>query len=167
MTTKSKLMNPIQEKFARNMMNPLKFRWFLLTKLPSVLFWGVKVNRLDQSYCELSLPYRWSTKNPFRSIYFAALSGTAELASGILCMLHLTGTGSFSMLVTGFEANFYKKATGTTRFICKDGDKLRAMLNTLKEPGQTATFIMEVVGLNAEGNSIGAFKLTWSFKKKG
>lgn len=149
------------------MMNPLKFRWFLLTKLPSVLFWGVKVNRLDQSYCELSLPYRWSTKNPFRSIYFAALSGTAELASGILCMLHLTGTGSFSMLVTGFEANFYKKATGTTRFICKDGDKLRAMLNTLKEPGQTATFIMEVVGLNAEGNSIGAFKLTWSFKKKG
>lgn len=159
-------MNSSQDQLIRQMLNPLSFRWFLFRRLPSILFWGVKIKKLDQSCCELALPYRWSTKNPFRSIYFAALSGTAELASGILCMLHLTGAGSFSMLVTGFEAQFHKKATGTTTFVCKDGGKLQTMLASLTLPGQTATFTMEVEGIDENGVSIGSFKLLWSFKKR-
>ncbi len=148
------------------MLNPLKFKWFVLTKLPSIWFWGVKITDLTSKRCELSIPFRWSTKNPFRSIYFAALSGAGELASGILCMYHLSGVGSFSMLVTGFEAQFHKKADQTTRFFCEDGESLKAMLKTLQKPGQTGTLTMHVKGVTEEGVHVATFHLTWSFKKR-
>ncbi|WP_228691639.1 DUF4442 domain-containing protein [Lunatimonas sp.] len=148
------------------MRSPLKFKWFLFTQLPSVWFWGIRVTELTSKRCELWMPFRWSTKNPFRSIYFAALSGAGELASGILCMLHLAGSGSFSMLVTGFEAQFHKKADCATRFVCEDGEKLAAMLQTLTQPGQTGTFTMQVEGITEKGVHVATFKLTWSFKKR-
>lgn len=159
-------MNRQQKKFIQTMQSPLKFKWFLVTKLPSVWFWGIRITELTSNRCELRMPFRWSTKNPFRSIYFAALSGAGELASGILCMLHLSGSGSFSMLVTGFEAQFHKKADRATRFICEDGDRLEAMLQTLTQPGQTGTFTMQVMGITIDEVHVATFKLTWSFKRR-
>lgn len=155
-----------QQSFAEQMLSPFSFRWFLLTKLPTVLFWGVNVKTLTAKHCVVHLPYTWRTKNPFKSIYFAALSGAAELASGAICMYYLRGTGRYSMLITGFEADFLKKATQTTVFTCEEGPRVDALLKSLTEPDQTASLKMQVTATNKDGEQIAAFRILWSFKRK-
>jgi hypothetical protein len=101
-------MNPEAENYRKKMLNPFIFWVAMLSKLPSAIFWRLRVKKLDQDKCEVSLPFFWRTQNPFRSIYFAALAGAAELSTGILCQMALAGKGKFSMLVVDFRAEFYK-----------------------------------------------------------
>ncbi|MFC4872695.1 DUF4442 domain-containing protein [Negadavirga shengliensis] len=149
------------------MLRPLPFFWFMLTKLPSITFWNIRIKQLGKNGCQTILPFTWRTQNPFRSVYFATLAGAAELASGALCMLHLTGKKEYSMLVTDFEATFSKKATGTVSMTCEDGPLLLQTLEKLEKPGDVQTLRMAVTGTNENGDVIGNFAVTWSFKRKG
>lgn len=159
-------MKPQQRQFINTMTNRMAFNWFLLKRLPTAWFWGVKITLLTLEECRISLPYRWSTTNPFRSIYFAALSGAAEMSSGVLCMLHLTGSTNYSMLVTDFQATFLKKADQPIEFVCKDGTKLENTISSMNEPGQTNALTMDIMGINKDGITVATFRLTWSFKRK-
>ncbi len=148
------------------MRSPFTFRWFLLSKLPTVLFWGVLIKQLDSGSCQVTLPYSWRTKNPFRSIYFAALSGAAELATGALCMFYLQGTEKYSMLITGFEAAFLKKADQTITFTCIEGDSVGKLIDSLNQPGQTGSIQLNVSARNEDTEEVANFKVSWSFKRK-
>ena len=94
-----KLLSKAGLDYQNKMTNPLIFWFAMLVKLPSAVFWRLKVKKLDPSSCEVTIPYFWRTQNPFKSIYFAALAGAAELSTGALCQLAIAGKGSFSMLV--------------------------------------------------------------------
>jgi hypothetical protein len=155
-----------QQAYVRQMRSPLTFWWFLLWNLPTVLFWGVRVRHLDENRCQVTLPFNWRSKNPFRSIYFAALSGAAELASGALCMFYLQGAGQHSMLITGFEAEFIKKANQTITFNCDDGPLIKGLIKSLNQPGQSGNLKMLVTAVNENGELIANFKIHWSIKKK-
>ena len=72
--------------FASLVHHPLKFRLFLLKNLPAAYFSGLKILSADSDRTVVSVPYRWLTRNPFRSIYFASLSMAAEMSTGILAM---------------------------------------------------------------------------------
>ena len=110
-------MNENIQQFLRTINNPFKSRLFLLTKLPAAFFCGVRVLVADENKCVVTVPYRWFTKNPFRSTYFACLSMAAEMSTGVLSMMQLyKRKPPVSMLVTRVQGDFIKKAVGRTSF---------------------------------------------------
>ena len=154
-----------QESFFRTLRHPIKFRLFLLTRLPSAFFSGVRVRDADPDRCTVTVPYKWFTKNPFRSTYFACLSMAAEMSTGILSMAHIQDRKpSLSMLVVGLEATYFKKATGRSRFICTDGSIIRKAVEQAVATGEAATVRACSIGTNEAGEVIAEFFITWSFK---
>jgi hypothetical protein len=147
--------------------NRLKFRIYLLKNLPAGYFSGLKLVNATTDSCTVSIPYKWFTKNPFRSTYFACLSMAAELSTGVLAMAHLyKRRPAVSMLVTGIEGKFYKKATGITLFNCDAGQQINTAINnaiTLQTPQEIKA---HSIGRNGAGDMVAEFWITWSFKAK-
>src|SRR3954470_21979860 len=113
---------PVSPAFFTLVANPVKIRLFMLQKLPAAYFSGLRLKEVNEEQCAVSVPYKWFTRNPFRSTYFACLSMAAEMSTGILAMSHLYGSEpGVSMLVVGIEGRFHKKAVARTRFICNEG----------------------------------------------
>jgi hypothetical protein len=147
------------------MTSPIIFWWAMLFKLPSAIFWRLKIKKLDKSSCEVSIPYFWRSQNPFKSIYFAALAGAAELSTGALCQLSMAGKGKVSMLVVDFRAEYHKKADQLITFSCNQGQELEAIIDQL-QPGESNKLTMISTGINKEGEMVARFYVTWSIKKK-
>jgi hypothetical protein len=157
---------PGVQKLIKNLLNPIKFRFFQWKRLPSLAFWRVKVQRCTPDESAIAIPYRWLTQNPFRSTYFAALSGAAELSTGVLAMIALEGRGSISMLITGMEGSFIKKAKTTTTFICKEGHAIREAVQRAVDTGEGQVIKVCSEGYNKDGQLVARFYFTWSFKVK-
>jgi len=157
-----------QASFFRLANNPIKFKLFLLTRLPSAFFSGVRIRDADPERCAVTIPYKWFTKNPFRSTYFACLSMAAEMSTGTLAMAHIQGRKpSLSMLVVGLEATYFKKATGRVMFVCRDGLAIQAVIGQAVATGEASTFRACSVGENEAGEVVAEFFITWSFKVRG
>jgi hypothetical protein len=152
-------------KYQKRMTNPFIFWFAMLIKLPSAIFWKLKVKKLDTSSCQVTIPFFWRSQNPFKSIYFAALAGAAELSTGALCQLALAGKGQFSMLVVDFRAEYSKKANSKITFTCDQGLELFALIEPMKI-GETSQLTMVSSGKNTSGDTVAKFFITWSFKKK-
>jgi Domain of unknown function (DUF4442) len=155
------------QSFVRQMTSPIKFRLFLLSKLPSAYFSGVRVKSLDENKCEVTVPFKWFSQNPFRSTYFACLSMAAEMSTGALALGHLYKRNPpLSMLVVKTEAEYFKKAADKTTFTCEDG---LAILKTVEEAvasGEGRTIRAKSIGRNLAGEIVAEFFVTWSFKAK-
>jgi len=152
-------------EFFRLTGSPIKFRLYLLTKLPAAFFAGLRITSADADQCTVTVPYRWSTRNPFRSIYFACLGMAAEMSTGILAMAQVYKSNPpVSMLVTGMEAQFTKKATGRISFTCNDGKAIREAIERAKTTGEAQTIEARSVGTNVQGETVAEFLITWSFK---
>lgn len=147
------------------MSNPFIFWWAMLFKLPSVVFWRIRVKEISMEQCQVTIPFFWRSQNPFRSIYFAAMAGAAELSTGALCQLAMVGKGKYSMLVVGFKAEYYKKANQKITFLCDQGIELQNLIDHL-QPGESDTLTMISTGTNPSGEVVAKFFITWSFKKK-
>ena len=157
---------PAVEKFRRSMLSWFKQRVFLLTKLPAGFFMGFRVKSITTEACEVTMPYGWRSKNPFKSIYFAAQMGAAELSTGALAILALQGQPPVSMLVSEASGKFTKKATKRTSFVCKDADKIFTAVAETLATGEGRTVTVESVGTQEDGVEVGRFYFTWSFKAK-
>jgi hypothetical protein len=159
-------LNKEAEKYISNMTNPFYFWFGMLLKLPSAIFWRLRVKTLSLSKCQISIPYFWRSQNPFNSIYFAAMAGAAELSTGALCLLGQAGKGKFSMLVVDFRAEYYKKANQKIIFTCDQGLELVALIDSLAI-GDSDKLTMISSGTNLDGEEVAKFFVTWSFKRKG
>jgi hypothetical protein len=160
-------MNPHTAAFIRLMKHPVKFRMFLLSKLPSAYFTGVRVREADEKKCVVSVPYKWFSKNPFRSTYFASLAMAAEMSTGALSMAHLyKRKPSVSMLLVKLEAEYYKKATRLTTFTCEDGDLIRQTIEDSIATGEAKSVRARSTGTNEHGEVVAQFFITWSFKAR-
>ena len=147
--------------------HPLKFRLFMMKNLPAALFSGVKLEEADPEHTIVSVPYRWFTRNPFRSTYFACLAMAAEMSTGILAMSNVHNrTPGVSMLVTGIEGRFIKKATGLTRFICEEGNRIKQAVADAVNSGDPQTVKALSMGYNDKNEPVAEFYITWSFKRK-
>ncbi|MGY6523174.1 MAG: DUF4442 domain-containing protein [Mongoliitalea sp.] len=153
------------EKYLSRMTNPFIFWWAMFFKLPSAVFWRLKIKSLSLEKCEVSIPFFWRSQNPFQSIYFAALAGAAELSTGALCQLGMAGKGKFSMLVVDFRAEYHKKANQKIIFTCDQGVELTQIIDSL-QPQQTGSLTMISTGRNSQGDVVAKFYVTWSFKRK-
>jgi hypothetical protein len=160
-------MNAHAQDFIRLVRHPLKFRIFLLMKLPSAFFAGVRIRDINLQQCYVSVPYKWFSRNPFRSTYFACLSMAAEMSTGALAMVHLhKSVPPVSMLVIGIEGKFYKKAADLTTFLCEDGENIRRAVEEAVSTGEGVVFRARSLGKNLKGEAVAEFIITWSFKIK-
>lgn len=147
--------------------NPVKFNLFLLKNLPAAYFSGLKLQSLNEEQCMVSVPYKWFTRNPFRCTYFACLSMAAEMSTGILTMANVyKRSPKISMLVTGIEGKFYKKATAVTNFICEEGSHIKQTVETAMAAGEPQSVKILSRGFNKNDELIAEFWVTWSFKAK-
>jgi len=147
------------------LLHPIKFRLFLLTKLPSAYFSGVRVRSADENSCTVSVPYKWFSKNPFRSTYFACLAMAGEMSTGSLAMMHLyKRTPRVSLLVVKIEGEYFKKATGRTHFTCNDGALIKQTIQEAIDTKEARSVRARSEGKNENGEVVAVFYITWSFK---
>jgi acyl-coenzyme A thioesterase PaaI-like protein len=156
--------------FIDKITNPFYYRMFLLRKLPVAWLCGLKVEELSDERATVSIKYGYWTKNPFQSIYFACLCMAAEMSNGIMAFAHvLNQEKPCALIVVGLECEFIKKARGTIRFTCDEGNKLRdtveqAMSDGPEGEGRQVRIHSE--GFDEEGDCVARFTITWSFKAK-
>ena len=156
------------DAFLRLTRSKIKFKLYLLTNLPAAFFAGLRITKADLTSCIITVPYRWSTRNPFRSIYFACLAMAAEMSTGILAMANTYKSNPrVSMLVVNMEATFTKKATGPIRFTCEDGKSIHEAVARAKATAEAQTVKTRSLGTNKTGETVAEFFITWSFKVVG
>lgn len=160
-------MHPGFRQFQQLASRPLSFRLFLLGNLPAAFFAGLRIRALTEHACEVSVPYKWFNKNPFRSMYFAIQAMAAEMSTGALAMAQVyRRQPELRLLVVGIEAVFTKKATDTILFSCSDGEAIGAAANKAIQTGEACTVRCRSVGTTTGGEQVAEFYITWSFKLK-
>jgi hypothetical protein len=156
-----------QEAFFRIVNHPVKFRMFLLRNLPAAWFSGVRVKQVSTKRCQVVVPYKWFTRNPFRSTYFACLSMAAEMSTGVLAMSQVyRRVPQVALLVVAVEGRFIKKATGVTSFTCEQGEQIKEAVERALHSGEGQQVTLTSVGRNEDGEEIAVFKITWSFRMR-
>jgi len=154
-------------EFLKLIKHPFKFKLFMLAKLPSAFFCGVRVVDADENKCLVKVPYKWFSQNPFKSTYFACLSMAAEMTTGLLGLMHIhKRLPAVSMLVVKIEGNFIKKANGITVFTCEDGLAIKQTIEDAISSNEGRTITAKSYGRNAAGEIVADFAITWSFKAK-
>lgn len=144
-----------------------KLNRFLLFKLPSAFFCGVRVQTIDANQCVVSVKHRWINQNPFQSMYFAVQAMGAELSTGALVMYHIQKSDrKISMLVANNKSNFTKKATGRITFTCNDGHLIEAAIQKTIATGEGQTFWMKSIGMNEQGVQVSEMDFEWSIRVK-
>lgn len=113
---------------------------------------------------EVTIPYNWRTRNPFKSIYFAALAGAGELSTGVMANLARMSGGDVSMLVLEQRAEFVKKATTVITFTCEDGEQVFETVAAAVKTHLPQTLTMLGTGRNAQGEVVARVYITWTFK---
>ncbi|WP_290709090.1 DUF4442 domain-containing protein [Flavihumibacter sp. CACIAM 22H1] len=158
---------PAVSPFLSLVRNAFRFRLFMLLKLPSAYFSGVRVKYVDEASCQVSVPFKWFSQNPFRSTYFACLAMAAEMSTGILAMAQTYKRNpAVSMLVTALEATYSKKATGITIFTCDQGPLIQQAVAKAVATGEAQTIRVRSLGRNSAGEEVAEFFINWSFKIK-
>ena len=156
------------DRFIKLVQHPIKFKLFLLTKLPSAFFCGVRVQSISEENAVVTVPYKWLSQNPFKSTYFACLAMAAEMSTGLLSMMNTyQQQPAISMLVTGLEASYFKKTTIRTYFTCQDGAAIKNCIEEAIKTGNGVSIKAKSTGRNAAGEAVADFYITWSFKAKG
>ena len=155
------------DTFIKLVKHPVKFRMFLMTRLPSAFFCGVRVRDINRQQCIVTVPYKWLSQNPFRSTYFACLSMAAEMSTGALAMAHCyQRKPGISMLVVKVESEYFKKATDRTRFTCAEGHLLKEAIEQCIVTGEPTIARVRSAGRDASDELIADFYITWSFKAR-
>jgi len=140
-------------------------RIYFLRKLPTLYWWGVRVEEASLDQFAVTIPFRWRTQNPFRSIYFAALAGTAEFSTGLPTLMAIAESGkSVSMLVTAMEAEFVKKADRRVTFVCEEVEAIREAVGRAVASGEGVNVRVLTTGFKSDGAVVARFWLTWSLK---
>ncbi len=153
--------------FQQLITNPLKYKLFMLTKLPMGFISGLKIVELNENKAAVAVKFKWVNQNPFRSIYFAVLSMAAELSTGVLAFGNIYNRKpTVSMLVSKVEADFTKKATGKIIFTCNNGEAIANAINQTIATGEGIVVPCTSTGVNEYGEVVATFTFTWSFKAK-
>ena len=160
-------MQSNKSEFIKLIHHPVKFRMFLFSKLPSAFFSGVAVKEIDLEKAIVTISYKWFTKNPFKSTYFACLAMAAEMSTGLLAMMcTYKSNPPISMLVTSLEASYFKKAIGITTFTCLQGLIIDQCIEEAIKTGNGTSIKVTSIGKNDIGEIVAIFNITWSFKVK-
>lgn len=160
-------LSPKAQQFCRFVTNRLTLTMWLLVKLPSALFCGLRCHAIDATGCTTSIPYGWRSQNPFKSTYFAAQAMAAEFSTGALVLLATENAEvPFSTLIVDMKSTFGKKAVARATFRCDGGSAVFQAVKEAKETGEARVVALETIGTMADGTEVSRFTFTWSVKPK-
>ena len=146
---------------------PSQINTFILFKLPTAYFTGVRLKSISETSCVTSVKHRWINQNPFKSMFWAVQGMAAELSTGAMVMSTIKDSNrNISMLVANNKASFTKKARGRINFSCNDGDLIKEAVAKSIETGEGQTCWMKSVGKNSEGAIVSNFEFEWTVKVK-
>lgn len=149
------------------MLNKIKFRLFLLYKLPIAFLSGLRLVEADNNNAIIRVKHRWINQNPFNSMYFAIQAMAAEISTGLLILNKIKQSGkSVSMLVIDMEARFTKKATGWNYFECADGKIISSAIKNTLETKEAHVFWVKSIACNDCGEIVSEFNFKWSIKER-
>lgn len=155
------------EKFRKTVRNKFKFKLFMLKELPSAFFSGITVEEITEEKSSVSIPFKFLTKNPFKSMYFASQAMAAELSTGVLALSQIyKQKPAVSMLVFDMNAHFAKKAVSKITFICNDGIKIKEAVEETMRTGLGVTVSVNSTGIDQAGDIVSEFNFVWTFKVK-
>lgn len=141
------------------------FRSYLIFKLPMGFLSGMRIKKLDEEKCVVTVSYKWLNKNPFKSTFWAVLGMAAEMNGAAVILQYTYGhKPSISTLPVKCEAEFLKKATDTTTFTCNDSKMVKQKVEEAIRTGEGVTFNTTSNGLNKNGEIVCKFNFTWSIK---
>ncbi len=153
--------------FVNKINAPIRFGYFLATQLPAAFFVGLRLNKINQNDCTIKVRHSWFSKNPFKSVYFAAQAMAAEMSTGLLAFGHIyKRIPKVSMLVIKMEVNYTKKGTGNLYFTCNDGLAIQNAIEEAIQTGEGKTLVCHSIGKNESNETVAEFAFTWSFKAK-
>ena len=143
------------------------FRSYLFWNLPMGFLSGMKIKKLNEEQCIVSVPFKWLNKNPFKSTFWAVLGMAGEMSTAALILQYTyKQKPSFSTLPLKCEADFNKKAIGVTSFICNDGKMVKEKLRQAIETKKPIVIKASTQGIDKNSNIICEFKFTWSVKAR-
>jgi len=147
--------------------SPSKLNTYLLFKLPSAYFTGVRTKHINDTTCIVTVKHRWINQNPFKSMFWAVQGMAAELTTGALVMKKIRESGQrISMLVANNNATFTKKATGRITFTCEEGSKIDDAISKAIETGEGQTVWLSANGVNKDNIEVSTFNFEWTLKVK-
>ena len=155
------------ERLRRRILSRWGFCAYLWRNLPLAGFAGLKLRRLDDQACEVSVPGGWRTQNPFASTYFAAQAMAAEMSTGAPALVLAAGaSASVAALVVELRASFVKRIVGPSVFTFSDMAGMRTALERAASASDPERFTARSVGRSADGAVASEFAITWSFKRR-
>lgn len=140
---------------------------FVCEKVPMIGLAGLEIMTLDDNECVVKIPFKPENRNHVNSMYFGALSVGADGAGGLLAQYQIIKNGlNTTLLFKDFKANFLKRPEGDVYFVCKEGQKVKGMLDKVAQTGER---VSEPVHVDAFVGSPGdvkvaEFELTLSLK---
>ena len=135
--------------------NRLRFKLALLLQAPMDFLSGIRIKKLNLDTCQVTVPYRWINKNPFRSTFWAVLGMAAEMSCGALVMMYTHRTKpSISVLVGSCQDEFVKKATDITTFVCNDGKRIAATVKKTIETHESQEVVCQTTGYSQSGEEV-------------
>jgi hypothetical protein len=159
---------PKGERARRQVLGRLPVRLWMWKTLPLAAFAGLRVARLDEQACSVSLPGGWRTQNPFRSTYFAAQAMAAEMSTGAPALVLLADSpASVAMLVVSLRATYTKKLVGEGAFTFEDVAGMRSAIARAAASDEPQAFAARSVGRSSSGEAVAEFEITWSFRRRG
>lgn len=148
-------------------LSPSKINAFLLFKLPSAYFVGVRVKSISETTCITTVKHRWINQNPFQSMFWAVQGMAAELSTGALVMAKIKEQSSaISMLVANNKGTFNKKARGRITFVCSDGAEIDKVIQNAIQTSEGQTIWLKSVGKDITGDVVSEFEFEWTIKLK-
>ncbi|MCO5234500.1 MAG: DUF4442 domain-containing protein [Chitinophagales bacterium] len=155
------------QSYKNLVLNPILFKAGLARDLPLAALTGVKMEKLNEEYCELTVPYRFLNKNPFDTTYWAVLGMVAEMASGALLLMYTyKSQPSVSTFVVATEAKFIKRALGITRFKCDQGLEIAEKVYQTCQTFEGEEIKCKTLAYNENNEVVAEFYFTWGIKAR-
>ncbi len=70
------------------------------------------------------------------------------------------------MLIVKQSASYFKKATGTIRFLCEDGDRIAEAIQNAIRSCEATLVHCNVRALNSDNELVAEMQFSWSFKAR-
>ena len=148
-------------------LSPKKINTYLLFKLPTAYFTGVRVKSISENSCVTTVKHRWINQNPFNSMFWAVQGIAAELSTGAIIMQKIEQSDQqISMLVANNKASFTKKAKGRISFSCTDGALVDSAIKKAIHTGEGQTVWLKSEGKDEAGDVVSIFEFEWTLKVK-
>jgi len=126
---------------------------------------GLKIVKLTEELCSVTVPYKSLNKNPFRSTYWAVLGMAAEMSSGALISMYTyKQKPSMATIIVSCKAEFVKKGTDVTTFVCSDGLKVKEAIIKAIEVNEPQVIECKSIGKNEADEDVANFGFIWSVK---